>query len=62
MRDHRHTYIIPLNIVLLVLITPYSFASSDREESIAIQKACGLSGVACSNNDFESKQIERFIF
>jgi hypothetical protein len=61
MSDNKHIYIIPLSIVLLVLITPYSFASSDHEESIAIQKACGLSGVACSTNDFESKQIERFI-
>jgi hypothetical protein len=60
MRDKRHIYIISLSIVLLVLITPYAFGSSDHEESITIQKACGLSGMACSNNDFESKQIKRF--
>jgi hypothetical protein len=60
MRENRHIYIISLSIVLLILNTPYAFASSDHEESIAIQKACGLSGVPCSNNDFESKQIERF--
>ena len=60
MRDNRNIFIIPLSIALFVLITLDSFASADHDESIVIQKACGLSGVVCSNKSFESKQIERF--
>jgi hypothetical protein len=60
MRDSRNIFIIPLSIALFVLITLDSFASTDHDESIAIQKACGLSGVVCSDKIFESKQIERF--
>ena len=60
MKDNRNIFIIPLSIALFVLITLDSFASADHDESIVIQKACGLSGVLCSNKSFESKQIGRF--
>jgi hypothetical protein len=60
MRDNRNSFLIPLSIALFVLITLDSFASADHDESIVIQKACGISGPVCSKKSFESKQIERF--
>lgn len=56
----RFVHIFIVAAFLIVLITVDSFASADHDESIVIQKACGLSGVLCSNKSFESKQIERF--
>jgi hypothetical protein len=49
-----------LCIVLVVLLFGHSIASTDYDKGIAIQKACGLSGVPCSNKTFESNQIQRF--
>ena len=60
LKDYRNNFLIPLSIALFVLITLDSIASVDHDESIAIQKACGISGLVCSNKSFESKQIERF--
>ena len=60
-RNNRNSFLTPLSIALFVLITLDSFASNDHDESIVINKACGISGSLCSNKSFESKQIERFI-
>jgi len=60
MTDSRYIIIVPISIAFFVLIALDSFASADHDESIVIQKACGLSGLLCSNKSFESKQIERF--
>ena len=60
MRDNKNIIKIALFVAFFVLITLDSFASTDHDESILIKKACGLSGVLCSNKRFESKQIERF--
>jgi len=60
MRDNRNIFIIPVSIALFFLITLDSFASADHDESMKIQRACGLSGLVCSNKSFESKQIQRF--
>jgi hypothetical protein len=51
---------VPLCVGIFVLSTNLSLASTDYDESLAIQKACGLSGVSCSNKAFEKKQIDRF--
>ena len=60
MRDNKNIIKIALFVAFFVLITLDSFASTDHDESILIKKACGLSGVLCSNKRFESKQIKRF--
>ena len=60
MRDKRKIFLIPPSIVFFFLITLHSFASADHDESIVKQKACGISGLVCSNKSFESKQIKRF--
>ena len=60
MRENRNSFLAILSIALFVLISLDSFASADHDESIAIHKACGISGSICSNKSFESKQIERF--
>ena len=53
-------FLIVLYIGISVLFPDFSLASEDYEESIAIQRACGLSGVPCGNKVFEKKQIDRF--
>jgi len=60
MRDNKNIIKIALFVAFFVLITLDSFASTDHDESILIQKACGLSGAVCSDKSFESKQIQRF--
>jgi len=60
MRENRSILLIPLSLGLLVLFPGYSLAASDYEESLVTQRACGLSGVPCSNKAFEAKQIDRF--
>jgi hypothetical protein len=47
-------------IVFILLLVEQSIASTDYDEGMAIQKACGLSGVPFSNKTFESNQIQRF--
>jgi hypothetical protein len=53
-------FLIPLSLVLVGLLFKNSLASADYDESVFIQKTCGLSGVPCSNKVFESNQIKRF--
>jgi hypothetical protein len=60
MRDNRSIFLIPLSLGLLVLFSGYSLAAADYEESLVAQRACGMSGVPCSNKAFEAKQIDRF--
>ncbi|NIQ39663.1 MAG: hypothetical protein GTN81_13885 [Proteobacteria bacterium] len=51
---------VPFCVGIFALSTNLSLASTDYDESLAIQKGCGLSGVSCSNKAFEKKQIDRF--
>jgi hypothetical protein len=60
MRAHRNIFLIPLSLGLLVLFSGNSIAAADYEESLLAQRACGMSGVPCSNRTFEAKQINRF--
>ena len=60
MRDNRRIFLISLSLGLLVLFSIQSVAATDYEESLAAQRACGISGVPCSNRAFEAKQIRRF--
>ena len=60
MRNNRRVFLIPLGLGLLLLFCRPSLAATDYEESLLAQKACGMSGVPCSNKAFEAKQIDRF--
>lgn len=57
---NRNICFIVLCVGLLMASSSLSVASSDHAESLAMQNACGPSGVACSNKAFEEKQIARF--
>lgn len=52
--------------LMLTIVTAATFflslriISSDHQESIKIQQACGLSGIACAQDTFEIKQITQF--
>ena len=59
-RDNRRIFLISLSLGLLVLFSIQSVAATDYEESLVTQRACGISGVPCSNRAFEAKQIRRF--
>jgi len=60
MSEYRRTFVIPLGVGLLFLLSSPSVGATDHEESLLAQKACGMSGVPCSNKAFEGKQIDRF--
>ena len=60
MKGFRNILLIPLSLGLLVLFPSCSLAASDYDESLLVQRACGISGVPCSNRAFEAKQINRF--
>ena len=60
MKDKKPIFLILLSMLIVGLLYRHSLAAADCDESIAVQKACGLSGVTCSNKIFESNQIKRF--